>query len=123
MELHWSDVQRIAEELYDADPDLDPLTLSFVKLHDMVVKLPDFADDPQKSNEQILEAILQAWLNGLISFDLPIRRLCSRPSAAVHEGCRSAFPVFGQTENILIDEVFSCSASRAFSPGWAQQQG
>lgn len=39
MELHWSDVQRIAEELYDADPDLDPLTLSFVKLHDMVVKL------------------------------------------------------------------------------------
>ena len=23
MELHWSDVQRIAEELYDADPDLD----------------------------------------------------------------------------------------------------
>ena len=59
MELHWSDVQRIAEELYDADPDLDPLTLSFVK----VVKLPDFADDPQKSNEQILEAILQAWLN------------------------------------------------------------
>lgn len=63
MELHWSDVQRIAEELYDADPDLDPLTLSFVKLQDMVVKLPDFADDPQKSNEQILEAILQAWLN------------------------------------------------------------
>lgn len=63
MELHWSDVQCIAEELYDADPDLDPLTLSFVKLHDMVVKLPDFADDPQKSNEQILEAILQAWLN------------------------------------------------------------
>lgn len=63
MELHWSDVQRIAEELYDADPDLDPLTLSFVKLHDMVVKLLDFADDPQKSNEQILEAILQAWLN------------------------------------------------------------
>ena len=53
MELHWSDVQHIAEEL----------TLSFVKLHDMVVKLPDFADDPQKSNEQILEAILQAWLN------------------------------------------------------------
>ena len=63
MELHWSDVQRIAEELYDADPDLDPLTLSFVKLHDMVVKLRDFGDDPQKSNEQILEAILQAWLN------------------------------------------------------------
>ena len=54
---------RIAEERYDADPDLDPLTLSFVKHHDMVGNLADFADDPQKSNEQILEAILQAWLN------------------------------------------------------------
>ena len=63
MELHWSDVQRIAEELYDADPEHDPLTLSFEKLHDMVVNLPDFGVDPQKSNEQFLEAILQAWLN------------------------------------------------------------
>ena len=36
MELHWSDVQRIAEELYDADPDLDPLTLSFVKLLSLI---------------------------------------------------------------------------------------
>ena len=63
MGLKWTDSRAIAEELYDADPDLDPLTLSFVKLHDMVAKLPDFADDPQKSNEQILEAILQAWLN------------------------------------------------------------
>ena len=33
MELHWSDVQRIAEELYDADPDLDPLTLSLSLIH------------------------------------------------------------------------------------------
>lgn len=50
MELHWSDVPApCRNELYDADPDLDPLTLSFVRLHDMVVKLPDFADDPQKS--------------------------------------------------------------------------
>ena len=46
MELHWSDVQRIAEELYDADPDLDPLTLSFVRLHDMVVKLPTIRRSP-----------------------------------------------------------------------------
>lgn len=60
--LKWTDAQAIAEALYDADPDLDPLTLSFVKLHDMVCALPDFADDPEKSNEHILEAILSAWL-------------------------------------------------------------
>ena len=62
MGLRWTDVQAIAEELYDADPDLDPLTLSFVKLHAMVTALPDFEDDPERSHEAILEAILQAWL-------------------------------------------------------------
>ena len=40
MSLKWTDAQAIAEELYDADPDLDPLTLSFVKLHDMICALP-----------------------------------------------------------------------------------
>lgn len=61
--LRWSDAQMIGEELADAYPELDPLTLSFVKLHDLIVKLPDFGDDPEKSNELILEAILQAWLD------------------------------------------------------------
>lgn len=55
--------QAIAEELYDADPDLDPLTLSFVKLHDMICALPDFDDDPEASNEKILEGILMKWLD------------------------------------------------------------
>ena len=63
MELRWSDVQAIAEALYDANPDLDPLTLSFVRLHAMVTALPEFDDDPERSNEAILEAILQAWLD------------------------------------------------------------
>lgn len=63
MGLKWTDAQRIAEELYDEDPDLDPLTLSFVKLHALVVSLPDFSDDPEKSSEAILEAILTAWLD------------------------------------------------------------
>lgn len=63
MELRWSDVQAIAEALYDANPDLDPLTLSFVRLHAMVTALPEFDDEPERSNEAILEAILQAWLD------------------------------------------------------------
>lgn len=63
MELRWSDVQAIAEALYDANPDLDPLTLSFVRLHAMVTALPEFDDDPERSNEAILEAILQTWLD------------------------------------------------------------
>lgn len=52
----------------------------------------------------------------MISFDLPILRLCLRPSAAVHEGCRSAFPVFGQTENILIEEIFFMQRFKSLQP-------
>lgn len=61
--MRWTDTQAIAEELYDEHPDIDPLKLRFMELHAMVLELEDFEDDPQKSNEAILEAILQAWLD------------------------------------------------------------
>lgn len=63
MALTWKDTGTIAETLYDNDPDLDPTTLRCTELHDMVCALPGFSDDPEKSSEAILEAILQAWLD------------------------------------------------------------
>lgn len=63
MALAWKDSLSIAEELYDAEPDLDPVTLRLSELRDRVLALPDFADDPEKSTEAALEAILQAWLD------------------------------------------------------------
>lgn len=60
--MKWSDTQRIAEGLYDRYPDLDPLTLRFTELHEKVCRLEGFDDDPERSNERILEAILMAWL-------------------------------------------------------------
>ena len=63
MELRWTDAAAIGEALFDAHPDLDPLMLSFVRLHELVTALQGFSDDPEKSNEHILEAILQAWLD------------------------------------------------------------
>lgn len=63
MTLKWKDAQRIAEELYDNEPDLDPVTLRLSELRERVLALPDLDDDPEKSNEPILEAILQAWLD------------------------------------------------------------
>ena len=63
MTLKWTDTQAIAEELYDANPDLDPVRLRMTELHTMILALPDFHDDPQKSNEARLEAVLQAWLD------------------------------------------------------------
>ena len=61
--MKWTDSQRIAEELYDAHPDIDPQTLRFTTLRELILALPDFDDDPARSGERILEAIQQAWIN------------------------------------------------------------
>ncbi len=63
MTLKWTDALTIAEELYDNEPDLDPVTLRLSELRDRVLALPDFDDDPMASNEAKLEAILQAWID------------------------------------------------------------
>ncbi len=62
MGLRWTDVQRIAEELEDAHPDADVVNLRFTDLWKWVQALPGFDDDPNRSNEKILEAIQAAWL-------------------------------------------------------------
>ena len=61
--MQWKDTQLIGETLANLYPDVDPLKLRFTELHAMVVALDDFDDDPNKSTEAILEAILQAWLD------------------------------------------------------------
>jgi FeS assembly protein IscX len=60
--LKWTDVQDIAIELEEAHPDADVVNLRFTDLWKWVQALPDFEDDPKKSNEKILEAIQAAWL-------------------------------------------------------------
>ena len=61
--FHWLDVERIGEELADRHPDIDPLTIGFPKLHELVEALPGFSEEPDHpSNERILEAIQQAWI-------------------------------------------------------------
>jgi FeS assembly protein IscX len=61
MGLHWDDSEDIAMELIELHPNKDPLSLRFTDLRDMVTNLPDFADDPGKSNESLLERIQMAW--------------------------------------------------------------
>ncbi len=60
--LKWTDVREIAIQLAETRPDVDVVNLRFTDLWKWVQELPDFADDPQKSNEKILEAIQTAWL-------------------------------------------------------------
>lgn len=62
MSLKWSDIQDIAIELADNNPDMDPLTVNFVDLRNMVLALEEFDDDPERCGEKILEAIQAAWI-------------------------------------------------------------
>ena len=61
MGLRWTDVQDIAIELEDSHPDADIVNLRFTDLHRWVTELPGFEDDPNRSNEKILEAVQMAW--------------------------------------------------------------
>ena len=63
MKLKWTDVYAIAEELYDRFPDLDPLTIRFTDLHQWVLEIESFDDEPDRSGEKVLEAIQMAWLD------------------------------------------------------------
>lgn len=62
MSLRWTDVNDIAIELEDAHPDADVINLRFTDLWKWVREIPEFDDDPERSNEKILEAIQMAWL-------------------------------------------------------------
>lgn len=59
--ITWNDAEEIGIQLQEKHPETDPLTVRFTDLHRFVTELPDFADDPQKSNESKLEAIQMAW--------------------------------------------------------------
>ena len=59
---HWTDVQEIAEKLVELYPDEDPQFIRFTDLHHRICEIPEFKDDPKRSNEKILEAIQSAWI-------------------------------------------------------------
>lgn len=61
--MKWSDASEIGEALFDAHPDVRPLDVRFTDLHKWICELEGFDDEPNKSNEKILEAIQMAWLD------------------------------------------------------------
>jgi FeS assembly protein IscX len=61
--MKWIDILPIAEALYDKHADIDPLTIRFTDLHRWVCELEGFDDEPNHSNEKILEAIQSAWID------------------------------------------------------------
>lgn len=63
MQLKWTDTLDIAIELDETHPDVDPRVIRFTDLHNWVLELDNFDDDPEHTGEKILEAIQMAWID------------------------------------------------------------
>jgi len=59
----WTDIYEIVDELIEKHPETDPEKILFVDLRKLVINLDGFADDPERSNEKILEAIQATWID------------------------------------------------------------
>ena len=62
MKIGWTDTLEVALDLDEAHPDVDPQYVRFTDLHRWVTELERFEDDPERSNEKILEAIQMTWI-------------------------------------------------------------
>lgn len=63
MSLKWTDTLDIALALDEEHPDVDPQYIRFTDLHQWVCDLEEFDDNPDSSNEKILEAIQMTWID------------------------------------------------------------
>jgi len=62
MQLNWNNIDDIAIELYEGDPDYNPLQIRFTDLIERILSLPGFIGERDKCNEKVLEAIQMTWL-------------------------------------------------------------
>ena len=61
--ISWTDSLEIAISLEDAHPDIDPITINFVELRELVMALEDFYEGDTQCGEKILEAIQMSWID------------------------------------------------------------
>ena len=60
--LCWSDPREIAISLEETSPDINPKTINFVDLRQLVMDLEDFEEGNSKCGERVLEAIQMNWI-------------------------------------------------------------
>ena len=61
----WTDSLEIAINLTDKFPEIDPKTINFVDLRNMVMDLDEFEEGESKCGERVLEAIQMYWIDEL----------------------------------------------------------
>ena len=58
----WTDSLEIAISLADNFPEIDPKTINFVDLRELVLSLEEFEEGDSKCGERVLEAIQMSWI-------------------------------------------------------------
>ena len=61
--ISWTDSLEIAISLEEAHPEIDPITINFVDLRELVITLEDFNEGDTQCGEKILEAIQMCWID------------------------------------------------------------
>ncbi len=61
-ELFWDSSYAVALRLKEAHGDVDLNQVTLNMIYNWVVALPEFRDDPQLANDDLLSAILLEWL-------------------------------------------------------------
>ena len=61
--ISLTDSLEIAISLEDAHPDIDPITINFVELRELILALEDFKEGDTQCGEKILEAIQMCWID------------------------------------------------------------
>ena len=58
----WTDSLEIAISLADNFTEIDPKTINFVDLRELVLNLEEFEEGHSKCGERVLEAIQMNWI-------------------------------------------------------------
>jgi len=61
--ISWTNSLEIAISLEETHPDIDPITINFVDLRELVMALEDFDEGDTQCGEKILEAIQMCWID------------------------------------------------------------
>lgn len=59
--FYWDSTYEIVLSLIETHPDADLDAMGLQQLNQLIVALPDFADDPELANDGILTEILREW--------------------------------------------------------------
>jgi FeS assembly protein IscX len=60
-ELYWDGAYAIARRLMAVQPNANLAEITLNMIYNWTIALPEFKDDPQLANDELLSAIYQEW--------------------------------------------------------------